>query len=111
MGKTLLIHVLFFVIIIAAQGTEVKRENTSKLLSNLFDMFSGLATVSIMFIFINFIIVCTKKVSIILVYKLQDFCIFSVLVTVLKALGTLLTCICTNFSGISNEQSVFINVF
>ena len=65
MRKTLLIYVLFFVIVSATQGTVVKRENTSKHLSNLFNMFSGLAIISMMLIFIDFIIVCTQKVSII----------------------------------------------
>ena len=93
MGKTLPIHVSFFVVVSTTLEIEAKRENTSKLLSNLFDMFLGLAVISIMFIFINFITVCNKKVSIFLVYKLQYLCtiyrpmscaIFSVLVTFLK---------------------------
>ena len=74
MGKTLLIYVLIFAIISTMLETEVKRENTSKLLSNLLIMFSGLEIVSIMFILINFIIEITKMVSVILAYKLKDLC-------------------------------------
>ena len=110
MNKTLLIYVLLSVIFSATQGTEVERENASKLLSNLFVMFSGLTIISIMLIFNDFIYVCMHKVSKILVYKLQDLytiyrsmscAIFSILVTVLKVLGILVTYICTNFSIIS----------
>ena len=99
MSKKLLISVLYFVIFFvnATQGTEVKRENASKMLSDLFVIFTGLAIIPILFVFIETIIVCTQKVSHILVYILQDVCtlfrsmscaIFSVLDTVL---GILLT--------------------
>ena len=47
MGKTLLTYVLFFVIVSTTLETEVKRENASKLFSNLFIMFSGLPIISI----------------------------------------------------------------
>ena len=85
----------------------MKGENASKLLSNLFVVFSHLAIISILFVFTYFIIVSTQKVSKILVYKLQDLCtllramscaIFLVLDTVL---GILLTNICRTFSAIS----------
>ena len=76
MGKTLLISVLFFVIffVSATQGTEVKRENASKLLYDLFIVFSGVAIISIIFVFIEIIIVYTQKVSKTFVYELQDLC-------------------------------------
>ena len=88
---------------------EVKRKNTSKLLSNKLIMFSGLAIISIMFILINFIIASTKKVSIILAYKLQDLCtsysqchvpFLLVFIIVLKFLGILLTNTCKLFFSI-----------
>ena len=51
MGKKLLIYVLFFVIVSTTLETEVKREYVSRLLSDLFIIFSGLG---IIFIFIDF---------------------------------------------------------
>ena len=108
MGKTLLICVLFFDIASTTLETEVKRETASKLLCNLFVdfsvesinfcqllfnlfiMFSGLAIISTMFIFIDFIYVSMNKVSKSLALKLHDLCniyrsvsctIFSILVT------------------------------
>ena len=86
----------------------MKRENTSKLLSNLFVAFSGesisfcqilsnvfimfsdLTVKSITFIFIDFIYTCTCEVSKILAYKLQD----------ILLIITLLTNVGTKFSGI-----------
>ena len=63
MGKTLLISVLFFVIVNTILETEVKRKNASKLLSNLFAMFSDITIISIIFVFMVTIIACTQKVS------------------------------------------------
>ena len=100
----------FFVIVRTMLETEVKRENASKLLSNLFIMFSGLTIISIMFILNDCIYACMGKVSEVLVYKLKDLCIlfmsmacavFSVLDIIL---GMLLTNICAHISAISTKH-------
>ena len=103
MGKRLLISVLFFGIVSTTVEIEVKRENASKPLSNLFIIFSGLVIITVTFIFTDFIIVCTGKVSKILVYKLQDLCntYRSMSCAIFSVLGILLPNICINSSAIS----------
>ena len=74
MGKMLLIFVLLFINVSAVQGTEVKKENACILLSNSLIMFSSLTIISVMLILIISIIMHTKKVLIIVAYKLHDLC-------------------------------------
>ena len=101
MDKTLLIYVLYFV-------------NVSTMLETEFIMFPGLAIISTMFIFIDFIYVCMHKVSKTLVYNLPDLCtiyrsiscaIFSVLVTIL---GILLTNILHTFNSLYHAEVCLI---
>ena len=72
MGKILLIYVLFLVVVSTTLETEVKKEDTSRLWSNLLIMLSSLTIISIMFIISTFIIICSKKVLVIVAYKVQD---------------------------------------
>ena len=87
--------------------TLVKRDNASKFLSNLFIMFSDLGIMSTMFVFIDFIYVCTYKISKLLVYKLHDLSNIyrsmscAIFLTLDIILGILLTNMCVNVSAIS----------
>ena len=75
MGKILLLYVLYFVVAGAgATADMVKKENASKLLSDLSVTCSSLNIILIMVIFCTVIITGTKRVLSIVGYKLQDLC-------------------------------------
>ena len=73
MGKIRLTFVLFIAIIGTTLVTDLKKENVSKLWSNLLIMLLSLISISNMFIIIAVIITCAKKIMVIMEYKYKGF--------------------------------------
>ena len=72
MGKVLLVYVLFLIVVSTAWEIKVKREYTSKILSNVMLISLSQRAISVTAVIVNIIVIaCNKKGFIIIVYKVK----------------------------------------